>query len=90
MPFEELQRRALAIADAAVVAEIECECIDTQLDDDCPPTWRWYDTRAMFSQHEHSPQCIDMSTEALDYALTRGLVVRHPVQQHLVRITRPA
>jgi hypothetical protein len=90
LSHDELQRRAVAIADAAVISDIESECIRTQLDDDCPATWRWYDTRAMLDEREHSPQCIDMNSEALDYALMRGLAVRHPVKPHLVRITRPA
>ena len=78
----ELVRHALQIADAAVVDDIECEGV--YLDD----SFGWYDVRPMLDEREHSSQCIDMATQALRYAVMRGLAQRHPDHAHLVRITR--
>lgn len=79
----ELVRRGLMLADRATVSDIECEGIPVEEDGQ-----RWYDVRPMLDEHEHSAPVIDMATEALQYALMRGLIQRHPRMQHLVRITR--
>lgn len=51
---------------------------------------KWHDTRPMLDPREVSPECIDLSVEALIYAEQRELIVRHPTDRHLVRITRAA
>ena len=81
----ELVRHATQIADSAVVCEIE-QLSDYDMHSTAWP--RWYDVRPMLNEHENSPQCIDMNKLAIDYALMRGLAVRHPERAHLVRITR--
>jgi hypothetical protein len=48
---------------------------------------RWYDTRPMVDPREHSPECIDMGQEAINYALGHKLVQPHPDMPHLVRIS---
>lgn len=78
----ELVRHATQIADRAVVADIESEGVHI-----CGCTG-WYDIRPMVDEREHSPQCIDMNKLAIDYALMRGLAVRHTQHAHLLRITR--
>ncbi len=78
----ELVRHAMQIADAAVVADIESEGLSVD------GSAGWYDVRPMLSENEHSTQCIDMATQALRYAVMRGLAQRHPDHAHLVRITR--
>ena len=78
----ELVRHATQIADRAVVADIESEAVRTDR------SGRWYDVRPMLDEREHSPQCIDMATQALQYAVMRGLVQRDTEHAHLVRITR--
>lgn len=79
----ELVRRSLLIADRAVVADITDACLSQRMTDAT-----WWDVRPMLDPREHSMECVDMATEALDYAQMRGLVARHPELKHLVRITR--
>lgn len=79
----ELIRRSLLIADRAVVADIESNAHSEILQ-----SVRWCDVRPMLDERELPLQCIDLNREALDYALMRGLIVRHPDHAHLVRITR--
>lgn len=81
----ELVRHATQIADRAVVEDIESEGLHIA---SLPGRPSWYDIRPMVDEREHSPQCIDMNKAAIDYALMRGLAVRHPEHAHLVRITR--
>jgi hypothetical protein len=81
----ELVRHATQIADRAVVADIETEAVHMA---SLPGRPSWWDVRPMLDEREHSPLCIDMATQALQYALMRGLVVRHEEQAHLVRIVR--
>lgn len=81
----EMVRLGTQIADRAVVCDIE-QLSDYDVHSTARP--RWYDVRPMFNEHENSPQCIDMNKAAIDYALMRGLAVRHPEHAHLVRITR--
>lgn len=78
----EIFRRSVLIADAAAVSDIETGAA-TVADDP-----RWYDVRPMLDEREHSPQVIDMATEMLAYAEQRGLIQRHQVEPHLVRIDR--
>lgn len=80
-------RSALAIANRAVVEDIE---------DECTFHWAgghaWYDLTPMTDPREHSPQVCDMATEAIRYGIESGLLVRHPDPElpHLVRIVQPA
>jgi hypothetical protein len=74
-------RLAVAIADRAVVALIECEGIREQR-----AGATCYDTRPLLDPRENSPQCIDMNTEELRYAAMRGLVRYHTLEPHLVHI----
>lgn len=85
----DLVRLGVAIADHAVVADIEA--LPAERDRSGAiingRTIVWRDTRPMLSPHEHAPQVIDMARAALQYAELRRLVARHPQQPHLVRIT---
>lgn len=76
---------AMAIANRAVVADIETACVLVALDE----PGRWYDTRPMLDPREHSPQAIDMATQALAYAVYVGLAKHHSTLPHLVRIHKP-
>lgn len=77
--LERLQQR---IADRACISDIETEGIAER----DRHGRRWYDTRPMLDAREHCDEMIDMAHEALDYAIARGLVVRHAELPHLVRI----
>lgn len=74
----------LEIANRAVVCDIESECVRVDMGD----SLRWYDTRPMVDPREHSPDCIDMATQALHYGEQAGLIERHPAHRHLVRVTQ--
>lgn len=76
--------RCARLADRAAVADIEGHCPVETLDG-----VKWYDLRPMLDPREFSPECIDMSREAIDHALVRGLVKRHPEHAHLLRVVRP-
>lgn len=69
------------LANRAVVSDIESEGYAVDIDG-----VRWWDIRPMFDVREHSPEVVDMSSEAMAYALASGLVQRHATQAHLVRI----
>jgi hypothetical protein len=79
----ELIRRSLMLADRAVVADVE---------ELCPAMYiagvTWIDVRPLLDERELSMECIDLNREALDYALMRGLIARHPDHVHLVRVAR--
>lgn len=79
----ELARRAVRIADMQVVCEIESGCPAHNGLDQHP---RWYDLRPLTDPREHCGEMIDMNAEIIDYALRRGLAIRHPEHAHLVRI----
>jgi hypothetical protein len=81
----ELVRRGLLIADAAAVADIETEAVAVQ-----NVHQRWYDVRPMLDVREHCGELIDLATETLAYAEQRGLIQRHLVERHMVRIVRRA
>lgn len=72
---------ARRIADRAAVSDIE---IGTSYATDAGKPWR--DIRPMPDEREHSPECIAMACEALQYATARRLVITHPTQAHLVRV----
>lgn len=76
-----LLREAMQIADRAVIADIECDGVSEQLDGR-----RWYDTRPMLDPREQPADNVEMARQAIDYALGRGLAVRHPDHPHLLRI----
>lgn len=74
---------AVAIADRAVVADIESEGTRTP----CAATGAtWLDISSMLNEHEHAPAFIDMNRQALAWAFARSLVVQHPNHPHLVRV----
>lgn len=82
--FAELARLSLQIADDAVVADIKCGALHVSSTD----LGHWYDVRPMLDERECSLQCVDMATQALQYAVLRGLVQRDPDHVHLVRVKR--
>lgn len=69
------------IADRAVICDIECEGISTQLDGQC-----WYDVRPMLDPREVCDDVAEMNRQALGYAIARGLVGVHRDHPHLLRI----
>ncbi len=46
---------------------------------------RWWDTRPMVDAREQPAESIDMAVQALDYAISAGLLVTHPDMPHVVR-----
>lgn len=74
-----------AIANDAVICDIESEAHPVMLPDSIH---KWWDVRPMVDPREHAPESVDMARRAIDYALSAGLAVRHPTEQHLLRITR--
>ena len=76
-----LLREALAIADSAVVADIECNAVAERMEGG-----RWYDTRPMLDPREQPDDFIEMARQSIDYAVQRGLVERHHRCGHLVRV----
>lgn len=79
-----LVSQAFRLASRAVVSDIESECVQVQIGNH-----RWWDTRPMLDPREHSPQVIDMATEALAFALEACIAERHRTEPHLVRIVSP-
>jgi len=73
---------ACEIANRAVVADIESECHRVQLDGRA-----WWDTRPMTDQREHSPEVIDMATQAIQFAVGAGLAGLHPQRPYLLTFT---
>lgn len=74
----------LRLADSAAIADIvdgAARCTDIS-------DGIWLDIRPMLDAREHSGEALDMYTEAIDYALWRKLITRHPdpQQPHLVRV----
>lgn len=76
----DLIRAAFALANQAVISDIESEARQTQRDG-----FIWWDTRPMTDLREHSPICVDMSHAAIEYAVCTGLALAHPVQPYLLR-----
>ena len=85
-PLYERLHRAVRIANAAVVADIESNCPALR-----SPCGRitWYDVRPMLDPREHSPQVVDMATEAITYGVEAGLLLRHDEHPHWLRVARP-
>lgn len=77
----EQARLAHAIADDAVICDIESEGAKV-----IRQGVTWWDTRPMLSEHEHCAEVIDMAQRALAYARLRGLIEHHSSQPHLVLI----
>jgi len=73
MNSADITTRAFAIADQAVVSDIETNGISLAVKTGHP---RRYDVRPMLDPREQPPECIDMAQQAIDYALARGLVLR--------------
>ncbi len=71
---------AVRLADRAVICDIESE--GQRLDRD---TW---DITAMFDEHEHSPEHIDLAMESIGYAVARRLIEvirKTPLQVRILR-----
>lgn len=66
---DHLVAKALRIADRAVLADIKSEAARAGADGA-------YDVRPMLDARERSGPAIDMASDALAYALDRGLVVQ--------------
>ena len=84
----EISRLAHAVADRAVLADIETNAVQVLLPESPTLGRRWLDLRPMVDPREVPAQVMDMHAEAIAYAHLRGLVVSHPAQPHLVRIVR--
>lgn len=82
MTPEQRADMAHRIADRAVVADIESECHAVPDEHGVG----WWDTRTMLDPREMPDDFIEMARQTLAYADARGLIYRHPAQQHLVRI----
>jgi hypothetical protein len=80
-----LVAQAFAIANIAVIADIECYCTSTVLGDST-----WWDIRPFIDARENCNEMIDMAQEAIDYALQAGLAVQHPEKPYLLRMIRPS
>jgi hypothetical protein len=80
-PVYERMQRAIRIADAAVAADIETGCPRH-----VEAGRTWYDTRPMLDPREHSPEMLDMATDAIQYGVETGLLVRHAEHSYLVRV----
>lgn len=85
MQASDLIAIAFTLANQAVISDIESEAAKVM-----QYGLTWYDIRPMLDPREHTSQVIDMAGLALGYALSSGLVVRHPEQEHLVRVARRA
>ncbi len=62
---------AFRIADRAAVHDIEIFAAECGRDAAGRPV---YDTRPMLDEREHSPDCVEMATQAIAYAASRGLI----------------
>ena len=78
-----LIRTALQIADQAVICDVECHGQRVG-----QPAERRWDVSAMFCEHEHSPEAIDMAEQAVGYGLMRGLFELDTTRRWTVRILR--
>ncbi len=83
--YAQLQR-AVRIANEAVVCDIESNAYPIR--SDCG-TVTWYDTQPMLDPREHGPEIIDMVSEAIQYGVESGLLIRHQQQPHWLRVARP-
>lgn len=87
-PMTPIQLAELAhqLADRACISDIEVHA-HAQTDD---LGRKWYDTRPLLDPREQPDDFIEMNLQALAYAHERGLISPHPVNTHLVRITKAA
>lgn len=74
---------ATAIADRAVLSDIRSEGVPVG-----EGHARCYDVRPMLDQRERGPESVDMASEAIAYAISRGLVEATEGTPWLVRIVR--
>ena len=76
---------ALQLADRAVVCDVETEgiCLARRLDGE-----KLYDVTTMFDPREHSPEFLDMASQAIAYGVSRGLFELLPGPPMLVRLLR--
>lgn len=77
----EALRRTLRLADAYAVSLIESEAHPVTIDGS-----RWLDVRPMTDDREHGPADIVLMHSALAHARDRGLLTRHRLLDHLVRV----
>lgn len=82
--FTALVATAAAIADRAVIADIETEGVSVG-----PAGDRCYDIRSLIDEREHAGEVVDMVSEALAYAIARGLIVFDRGQPWLARVVAP-
>jgi len=82
---DEQRSLATAIAERAVVADIESEGVRVHLDGRT-----WWDTRPMTDPREHAPEVIGMADEAIRYAVGSGLASVHSNQPYLLTFERQA
>lgn len=83
MHISVLVGHAVSIADEAVLILLRSECAFSETG-----TYRWYDTRPMLDEREHSGPNVDQHRQCLEYASLRHLVFADPDQPHLVRLLR--
>lgn len=76
---------ALQLADRAVVCDVEAEGIRHP----SPASARVYDITTMFDPREHTPEFLDMASQAIAYGISRGLFELLPGPCMLVRMLRP-
>lgn len=74
---------AMAIAERAVVSDIESEGVKVRLDG-----VTWWDTRPMTDPREHAPEAADMATLAIRFAVGTRLAHVHPQRPYLLTFER--
>lgn len=67
--LEHCAASAIRIADRAVLSDIETEGVRVGARSD-----RTYDVRPMLDERERGAESVDMASEAIAYALVRGLI----------------
>jgi hypothetical protein len=77
-------RSALAIADEAVIADLEglpdrANFLDGSV---------WIDCRPLFDPRLHAPEIVGMQSQRLAYGICRNLLETHPRLTYLLRILR--
>ena len=70
---------AFEIANRAVVEDIESYGVQAALDGRT-----WWDIRPMIDPNEHCQASIDMSVQAIQYAVGSGIVAVHPQRPYLL------
>ncbi|MBK8772766.1 MAG: hypothetical protein IPM06_20380 [Rhizobiales bacterium] len=73
------------VATGAITADIQSECQRTTAPGE-PGGRLWWDTRPMVDEREHAPEVVAMATRALALGAEMGIIHRHPIHHHLVRI----